>query len=105
MEIRRRHRVLLCASVSNAGAARGFIVRIKSEVESMTKLKPGTHVTWRWGAHQAEGIVTDMFTRRVRRTIKGKTIIRNGSEAEPVYLVRQGDGAVALKSASELTPA
>jgi hypothetical protein len=71
----------------------------------MSRLKVGTHVAWRWGAHQAEGIVAEIFTRRVRRTIKGKTIIRNGSEAEPVYLVRQADGARALKSASELAPA
>jgi hypothetical protein len=65
----------------------------------------GTHVTWRWGAHQAEGIVAEAFTRRVKRKIAGKVIVRNGSEEEPVYLVRQADGGKALKSASELTRA
>lgn len=69
------------------------------------QLDKGAHVTWRWGAHQAEGIVAEVFTRRVKRTIKGKTIVRNGSEAEPVYLVRQVDGGRALKSASELSKA
>lgn len=65
----------------------------------------GEHVKWRWGAHEAEGIVAQEFTARVRRTIKGKTIVRNASEAEPAYLVRQADGARALKSASELSRA
>jgi len=62
----------------------------------------GTHVAWTWGAHEAEGIVAETFTRRVRRVIKGKTVIRNGTEEEPAYLVRQADGGRVLKSQSEL---
>ena len=65
----------------------------------------GTHVSWAWGAHRAEGIVAQKFTARVKRIIKGKTIVRNASEAEPAYLVRQTDGGRALKSQSELTKA
>ncbi len=68
-------------------------------------LSKGTHVSWAWGAHRAEGIVAQKFTKRVRRTIKGKTIVRNATEEEPAYLVRQTDGAQALKSGSELTRA
>lgn len=71
----------------------------------MAHLERGTHVTWAWGAHRAEGIVAQKFTQRVRRTINGKTIVRNASEDEPAYLVRQTDGNRALKSGSELTKA
>jgi hypothetical protein len=70
-----------------------------------THFKKGDHVTWPWGAHRAEGIVTHKFTARVRRTIKGKAIIRNASADEPAYLVRQADGGRALKSGSELSRA
>ena len=55
--------------------------------------------------YRAEGIVAQKFTTRVKRTIKGKTIIRNASEDEPAYLVRQENGNRALKSASELSRA
>lgn len=70
----------------------------------MTKsLAKGDKVTWTWGAHKAHGKIGQRFTRRVKRTIKGETIIRNASEDEPAYLVVQEDGGRALKSASELT--
>ena len=68
----------------------------------MADIQKGTHVSWAWGAHRAEGIVAQKFTARVKRTIKGKTIIRNASEAEPAFLVRKADGGRVLKSASEL---
>lgn len=54
----------------------------------MHKFEKGTHVRWSWGTHEAEGIVAQSFTARVKRTIKGKTIVRNASEDEPVYLVK-----------------
>jgi hypothetical protein len=65
----------------------------------------GAHVVWRWGAHEAEGIVAEAFTRRVRRTIKGKTVIGNGTPEEPAYFIRQGDGGRVLRSQSELSAA
>jgi hypothetical protein len=65
----------------------------------------GDSVTWTWGAHEAKGKVRQKFTRRVKRTIKGETVVRNGSEAEPAYLVVQEDGGRALKSESELSKA
>ncbi|MEO6015148.1 MAG: DUF2945 domain-containing protein [Devosia sp.] len=68
-------------------------------------LKRGDHVSWKWGAHTAEGIVAQKFTSRVRRVIKGKAIIRNASDDKPAYLVRQVNGGTALKSGSELTKA
>jgi hypothetical protein len=60
-------------------------------------------VTWAWGQGQAEGEVADVFTKRVTRRIKGKDITRNASAEEPACLVRQKDGDLALKSASELS--
>ena len=70
-----------------------------------THLKKGTHVTWRWGAYEAEGVVAEIFTRRVRRVIKGKAVVRNATQDDPAYLVRQADGNKALKSGSELSAA
>lgn len=65
-------------------------------------LSKGDRVRWSWGAHEAEGVVAQRFTRRVKRKIAGTTVIRNASEDDPAYLVRQADGGRALKSASEL---
>lgn len=64
----------------------------------------GDKVSWSWGAHIARGEIAERFERRVQRTIKGETIVRNGSKAEPAYLVTQEDGGRALKSGSELHP-
>lgn len=69
----------------------------------MTKvLRPGTAVSWRWGAHAAHGTVEQAFTRPVSRTLKGKRIRRKASAGTPAYLIRQADGAGVLKSHSEL---
>ena len=62
----------------------------------------GDKVRWTWGAHTAQGEVAERFERRVQRTIKGERIVRNGSSAEPAYLVTQHNGGRALKSQSEL---
>ena len=69
------------------------------------KFEKGDHVTWAWGAHRAEGLVAQKFTQRVKRTIKGTTVVRNASEDVPAYLVRQTNGGRVLKSESELTKA
>ncbi len=69
----------------------------------MSKFKKGSLVTWKWGQGEAEGKVEDVFTRRVKRRIKGKDITRKGSQARPAYLVKQADGAKALKLESELS--
>ena len=62
----------------------------------------GAHVKWTWGADEAEGIVVEAFTERIRRTIKGTSIVRNASIDKPAYLVGQASGAEVLKSGSEL---
>ena len=71
----------------------------------MTKFAKGTKVSWKWGAHSAEGKVAESFTEDVARTIKGEAIKRKASEDEPAYLIEQADGGRVLKSHSELEKA
>jgi hypothetical protein len=81
---------------------RGVVSSRPRRIEAMTHLHKGDEVTWRWGAHTAEGRIGQTFTAPVKRKIKGSTITRNASKTEPAYLVTQADGGKALKSASEL---
>ncbi len=71
----------------------------------MAKFRKGTKVTWKWGAHTAEGKIAESFTEDVERTIKGEHVKRKASKDEPAYLVEQEDGGKALKSHSELEKA
>ena len=66
------------------------------------RYRKGQAVSWSWGSGTAHGKIAEVHTRPVSRTIKGKRIKRNASRAQPAYLVRQQDGARALKSHSEL---
>lgn len=70
---------------------------------SSRKHAEGEHVRWKWGAGHAEGTVAERFERRVQRTIEGSTIVKNGSEQNPAYLVVQENGGKALKLHSELS--
>ncbi|GLK80301.1 DUF2945 domain-containing protein [Methylopila turkensis] len=65
----------------------------------------GAKVSWSWGQGEATGKVTDVFRKRVQRTIKGAKITRRATDDNPAYLVVQDDGAKALKSHSELAKA
>jgi len=62
----------------------------------------GAKVSWNWASGRGHGKVAEVFRRRVQRTIKGAKIVRNGSDAEPAYLIEQTDGDRVLKSHSEL---
>ncbi|WP_137111166.1 DUF2945 domain-containing protein [Rhodobacter sp. SY28-1] len=64
--------------------------------------KKGEPVTWHWGSGMATGVVTEVFTAKVTRKIKGKSITRNATSDDPAYLVKQEDGDRVLKSGSEL---
>jgi hypothetical protein len=57
------------------------------------------------GRNTATGEITDRFTDRVTRTIKGAKVTRNASEDQPAYLIEQEDGDRVLKSHSELEKA
>lgn len=65
--------------------------------------RKGDPVTWTWGSATAKGTVTEVFTEKVTRRIKGKSITRNASADEPAYLIKQDDGDRVLKSGSELS--
>lgn len=69
---------------------------------SLNPFREGDRVRWRWGAHRAEGVVREIFTGRVERTIKGAHIIRNGEQDNPAYLIVQDSGAEVLKKHSEV---
>ena len=71
----------------------------------MTKFSKGDRVEWSWGNGTASGEITDIFTDKVTRTIKGNEVTRNASEDEPAYMIEQSDGDRVLKSASELSEA
>lgn len=72
---------------------------------SLDPFREGDRVCWRWGAHMAEGVVREVFTGRVERTIKGARIVRNGEQDNPAYLIVQVSGAEVLKKHSELSRA
>lgn len=68
----------------------------------MAEINKGTEVEWSWGKGKAKGKVEQKFTDDVTRKIKGKEIKRKASKDEPAFLVKQKDGAKALKSKSEV---
>ena len=69
----------------------------------MTDPKKGDHVSWSWGTDTAKGVVQEVFTDHVSRSIKGLRVTRNASPEEPACLIEQDDGDAVLKSASELS--
>lgn len=71
----------------------------------MATFKKGDAVSWSWGSGTATGTITESFTEKVTRTIKGSEITRDASADEPAYLIEQEDGDRVLKSASELKKA
>ncbi|RUT28210.1 DUF2945 domain-containing protein [Arsenicitalea aurantiaca] len=68
-------------------------------------LRKGTKVKWSWGKSTATGKITERFTKKVTRTLKGAEVTRDASTKEPAYLIEQEDGTKVLKSRSELSRA
>lgn len=62
----------------------------------------GDTVRWKWGADHATGEVTERFTEKVTRTLKGSEVTRNATEDESAYLIVQDDGSEVLKSTTEI---
>jgi len=62
----------------------------------------GDKVMWRWGKGQATGKIESIFPRKVKRTIKGAAIVRNGTKENPALLIKQDDGDKVLKLKSEI---
>lgn len=69
------------------------------------KFKVGSRVEWKWLGRVIPGVVLEVHLKSVSKTIKGKTIRRNGSEEKPAYLVESAAGNLALKLVTELAPA
>ncbi|MEM6641327.1 MAG: DUF2945 domain-containing protein [Pseudomonadota bacterium] len=65
-------------------------------------IRVGTKVKWAWGDGTAEGKVSERFTEKVTRTIKGSDVTRNACTDEPAFLIEQSDGAKVLKSITEI---
>ena len=65
------------------------------------KFSIGAPVSWHWGRGEGHGRIVERFERRVQRTIKGAKVVRNGTKANPAYLIETGDSR-ALKLGSEL---
>jgi len=68
-------------------------------------IRKGTKVKWKWGKGTAEGKVTNTYTSKVTKTIKGSKVTRDGSSDDRALYIKQDDGDKVLKLASEVTRA
>ncbi|MBO9532379.1 MAG: DUF2945 domain-containing protein [Solirubrobacteraceae bacterium] len=66
------------------------------------QIRKGTEVEWRWASGSASGTVTAVHHTRIERTIKGSTIVRNGTDDNPALEIEQDDGTAVLKLRSEV---
>ena len=66
-------------------------------------LQTGDKVNWEWGNGSANGKITEVFTDKTTKVIKGSEITRKASKQEPAYLIVQEDGDKVLKSHSEVS--
>jgi hypothetical protein len=70
----------------------------------MTKkqIRTGSPVSWQWGKGTASGKVKEIHHQEINKKIKGSEVKRNGTQANPAYLIEQEDGTEVLKLKSEL---
>ncbi|WP_026147825.1 hypervirulence associated TUDOR domain-containing protein [Robiginitomaculum antarcticum] len=71
----------------------------------MSGYKSGTKVKWSWGNGTATGEISEVFTEKVTRTLKGSEVTRNAGDNEPAYMIKQDDGDRVMKSHSEISKA
>ncbi|MCK0149494.1 DUF2945 domain-containing protein [Marivita sp. S6314] len=71
----------------------------------MTAISIGDHVKWEWGDGTGTGKVTQIYTQKITKTIKGTDVTRDASDEEPAYLIEQDDGDTVLKSCTEIEQA
>jgi hypothetical protein len=67
-----------------------------------TTYNKGDQVEWQWGNGTGTEKITEKFTDKVTRTIKGNEVTRNASDDDPAYMIEQDDGDRVLKGHSEL---
>lgn len=65
----------------------------------------GDRVEWDWGEGIATGQVDEIFNQKVKRTLKGSEVTRNGTKEDPALLIVQEDGTEVLKLSSEVRAA
>lgn len=65
-------------------------------------MRKGSRVRWAWGRSSAEGTIDEVHHDDVSRTTKGEEVTRHGTDDNPAYVIRQDDGTVVLKLASEV---
>lgn len=68
----------------------------------MTELHKGATVTWPWGLGVAKGKVREIHPGVVRQSVRGETVICEGTPEDPAVVVEQADGSEVVKLASEL---
>lgn len=68
----------------------------------MEKLKKGDEVTWKYGKGTGKGVLDEVHTDDVEKTVQGTTVKRKGSDEEPALVIKQGKKKI-VKSASEVT--
>ena len=71
----------------------------------MEHFHKGDKVTWKWGTGKGVGIVKNIYTYKVTKTIKGKEISRNGEPTNPVYYIETLKKSAVLKFHHNLKPA
>ncbi|WP_371395340.1 DUF2945 domain-containing protein [Fretibacter rubidus] len=65
----------------------------------------GTTVKWSWVNGTAKGEITNVYTQKITRTLKGTEVTRDADDDCPAYLIEQDDGDEVLKSHSEVEKA
>ena len=66
-------------------------------------LKKGSKVSWQWGSGVADGVIEEVYSTEIEKTIKGKKIKRKATDDNPAYYIKEVDkDAHVLKLRSEL---
>lgn len=65
-------------------------------------IRKGTEVKWKWGNGSATGKVTETYTEKTTKTIKGSEVTRDGSSDDKALYIEQEDGGKVLKLESEV---
>ena len=68
-------------------------------------ISTGDTVKWEWGNGTGKGMVKQVYTQKITKTIDGNDVTRNASDDDPAYLIEQEDGDEVLKSCTEVSKA
>lgn len=62
----------------------------------------GSEVGWLWMNSLTTGTVSEVHAKRHEIISKGKRIVRNGSEEDPVLVIKHAKGSLVLKLSHEV---